>query len=270
MKYNSLIILLIALMHSHSCFAKKVGNIAIVLDDMGNSLSDFQAISLPKEVTFSILPYTPQGKRLAKIARQQNREILAHIPMQAKTGNRMLGKGALMLNMHEQEFKAQLQRALHYLPDAQGINNHMGSRLTEKTKPMRWTMEVLQQRGFYFLDSRTTAQTIAESTAKILNVPALRRNVFLDNVKTEQAMRRQLQRAVHLSKYQQKVVIIAHPYPETLHFLEQQLKQPISGFKLIALKQLIPKTQRLAMSQKQNEFQQAKNTTITTHSIQTQ
>jgi len=257
-------------MHSHACFAKQVGNIAIVLDDMGNSLSDFQALSLPEEVTFSILPYTPQGKRLAKIAHQQNREILVHIPMQAKTGNRMLGKGALMLNMHEQEFKALLQRSLHYLPDAQGINNHMGSALTEKTMPMRWTMEVLQARGFYFLDSRTTAQTIAESTAKILDVPALRRNVFLDNIKTEQAMRRQLQRAINLSKDQHNVVIIAHPYPETLRFLKLQLKQPITDFKLIALKQLIPKKQRLAMSQKQTKFQQANNITITPPSIQTQ
>jgi hypothetical protein len=152
-----------------------------------------------------------------------------------------------------------LQQTLHYLPDAAGINNHMGSSLTEQIQPMRWTMEVLQERGLYFLDSRTTTQTIAESTAKILGTPALRRHIFLDNIKTEQAMNEQLQRAIRLSLNGKAIVIIAHPYPETLNFIQQKFNKPAANIKLVPLNQLLPEAQRLAMEKRKQEFQQANN-----------
>ncbi|WP_019615464.1 divergent polysaccharide deacetylase family protein [Psychromonas ossibalaenae] len=267
MRLTSLIFLL-SLMQSPMGFAQQTGTITIVLDDMGNSLNDFQALSLPKEIVFSVLPYTPQAQLLAEKAHQQEREILLHVPMQAKADNDMLGKGALMLDMQEKEFKETLNRALRTLPYVQGVNNHMGSSLTEQLQPMSWVMEVLHTQGLYFLDSRTTAQTIAESTAKISGIPALRRHVFLDNVKTQQAMEKQLQSAVQLSRNKQSVVIIAHPYPETIKFLQKRFKTPEHGLHLITLNQLIPETQRLAMQRKKSEFQQANNQAVTSPSIQ--
>ena len=257
MRLSSLIILLVTLIQSPFAAAENSARLSIVLDDLGYSLNDFQALSLPKEITFSILPFTPQGRRIAEQAHLQGRNLLLHIPMQAKSNNSKLGKGALMADMQEKEFKAVLKRSLHYLPYAQGINNHMGSTLTEQIEPMRWTMEVLQAQGLYFLDSRTSTQTTAESTAKILGIPALRRHVFLDNIKTAQAMNKQLQRAIRLTQENNVVVIIAHPYPETLRFLQQKFNKPMTNIKLIALNELIPKAQRLAMAQKKSEFQQA-------------
>ncbi len=259
MRLISLIILSITLIRSPSSFAENTAVLSIVIDDLGYNVNDFQALSLPKEITFSILPYTPQGKRLAEKAHQQGRELLVHIPMQAKSNNSKLGKGALMADMQEKEFKTLLKHSLHYLPYAQGINNHMGSSLTEQIEPMRWTMEVLLEQGLYFLDSRTSKQTVAESTAKILGIPALRRHIFLDNIKTEQAIKQQFQQAVQFSLDNKAVVIIAHPYPETLHFLQQTFNQPTANIKLVTLSQLIPEAQRLAMAEKKNEFQQANN-----------
>jgi polysaccharide deacetylase 2 family uncharacterized protein YibQ len=270
MRLLGLIILLLTLVQSTSGFARQNGKLSIVLDDMGYSRNDFQALSLPIEITFSILPFTPQGKRLAEKAQQQGRELLLHIPMQAKSKNKMLGKGALMAAMQEKEFKATLQRSLDYLPYAQGINNHMGSVLTEQIEPMRWTMEVLLEQGLYFLDSRTTAQTVAESTAKIFAVPALRRHIFLDNIKTEQAMNEQFQQALQLCQANKTIVMIAHPYPETLHFLQQKFNSPGADKQLITLNQLIPERQRLAMLKKKREFQQANNLILSNNLSQTQ
>ena len=270
MRLIKLVIFLISLLQSPASFAEKKGMLSIVLDDLGYNLNDLQALNLPKEIAFSILPFTPQGKHLAEKAHQQGRELLLHVPMQAKNDNSKLGKGALMSGMQEKEFKTVLKRTLHYLPYAQGINNHMGSTLTEQIEPMRWTMEVLQAQGLYFLDSRTTTQTIAESTARILGIPALRRHVFLDNIKTEQAMNRQLQRALRLTQDNKAVVIIAHPYPETLRFLQQKFSKPSANFKLMTLNRLIPKAQRLAMAKKKKEFQQASNLASSKDFSQTQ
>ncbi|GLS92489.1 hypothetical protein GCM10007916_35610 [Psychromonas marina] len=240
--------------------AKQPIKLAIVLDDIGYKHSDLQALTLPAAITLSILPYTPYAKKIATVALQQQREILLHVPMQAKQHNEKLGKGALLLDMQEADFKAELNSALNYLPAATGINNHMGSALTEHVKEMQWTMEVLGSHGLYFLDSRTTAKTIAENTAKLANIPALHRHVFLDNIKTNEAMEKQFLAALTLGKKGNGVVIIAHPYPETLQFLASKFKQPNRQIELVALKMLFSTSERLAMTKKRNQLRQVNNT----------
>lgn len=258
---SSLLTFLLVL-QSNISFAKQPLQISIVLDDLGNHQYDLQALTLPSEVTFAVLPYTPYAKKIALLAQTQNRELLLHMPMQAKSHNEKLGEGALMLDMQEQVFKAQLIKALQYFPGATAINNHMGSTLTEHIQPMIWTMDVLNKQGLYFLDSRTSAQTIAQSTAQISGVPALRRHVFLDNVKTNEAMTAQMQQALELGKKNHSIVIIAHPYPETLQFLAQYLTQQNEQINLVPLNQLLSLGDRLAIAKKRSEWQQANNILI--------
>lgn len=261
-RLKSVIFTLLITLQSTLSLASSPIKLAIVLDDIGNSLHDFKALQLPIEITFAILPYTPHARNIADRSLEQNRELLLHVPMQAKAHNDKLGKGALMLDMQETEFKAELNKALQYLPDATGINNHMGSTLTEHATQMQWTMDVLDKQGLYFLDSRTTAKTIAESTAKILGIPALRRHVFLDNIKTDEAMEKQFQQALSLGKQSVSVVIIAHPYPETIRFLSDKFKQENTQIELVPLQALLPQSARLAMAKKRNERQQVNNITI--------
>lgn len=257
-----LVVLFLTLCQSIGNCAEANGSLSIVIDDLGYTPKDLQALSLPIAVTFSILPFTPQGKKIAKLAQQQGREILVHVPMQAKSNNHLLGKGALMSSMHEKEFKAMLRQDLHFLPNAKGINNHMGSLLTEQSEPMRWTMEVLFERGLYFLDSRTSANSLAETTANLLDVPVLKRHVFLDNIKKPEAMNQQYQTALDLTRTHQHVIIIAHPYPETLKFLNDKFTQESEINKLVSLETSISSTQRSAMALKKQAFQQANNLPI--------
>jgi polysaccharide deacetylase 2 family uncharacterized protein YibQ len=261
-RLRSLLLTFFIVLQSTISFAKQPVKMALVIDDIGNNNNDLQALSLHPSITLAVLPYTPYAKKIAKLAQQQNRELLLHMPMQAKSNNEKLGNGALMLDMQEPAFKEQLIKALHYFPGATGVNNHMGSTLTEYIEPMTWTMDVLNKQGLYFLDSRTSAQTIAESTAKISGVPALRRHVFLDNIKTHQAMRAQLQYALDMGKDNQPIVIIAHPYPETLNFLSKYFTTDNQDINLVPLHQLLPQSERLAIAKKRTEWQQANNIVI--------
>jgi len=259
---TSLLVGFILFLQASISYAKQPVKLAIVLDDMGYNRSDLLALDLPPSITFSILPYTPYAKKIAHLAIQQQRELLVHVPMQAKKDNEKLGQGALLLDMQESEFKAKLISALNYLPSATGINNHMGSTLTEHIKEMRWTMEILSDNGFYFLDSRTTAKTVAESTANIAGIPALRRHIFLDNIKTTDAMEKQLLAAIKLGKKNSAVVIIAHPYPETIHFLNTHFYLHNSEIELVALQTLLSPSERLAMTKKRNELLQVNNIVV--------
>ena len=262
-RFASLLLSLIIILQVNVSYAEQPIKLAIVLDDMGYNAKDLRALSLPTSITFSILPYTPYAQKIARLAKEQERELLLHIPMQAKQHNDKLGKGALLLEMDENEFKTQLNHTLNYLTDVTGINNHMGSTLTEHVEQMQWTMDVLNRHGLYFLDSRTTSKTIAESTANISGVPALRRHIFLDNIKTTQAMEKQLLAAIEIGKSNNAVVIIAHPYPETLQFLSDKFEQPQKQFELVALQALLSQTERLALAKKHKQRQQINSLVIT-------
>ena len=212
-------LLLCFLLFSSSSFAARI---AIIIDDIGYRQSDKAVLALPPNVTLSVLPLTPLGKAVATKAHQQGSEILVHLPMQALNG-KTIGPGALTNAMSEQDFKKQLEQAIDSVPFASGANNHMGSLLTQLDKPMHWVMDALLQRDIYFIDSVTTKYTQAGAVAEKVGVPLLKRTIFLDNDKTDAGLELQFQRAIKLTETQTDVVGIAHPYPETLTFLNNNL-----------------------------------------------
>ncbi len=56
---------------------KAKSDIIIILDDLGYRPSDVAAFSLPKEITFSILPQTPLASEIALRAEQEGRACYA-------------------------------------------------------------------------------------------------------------------------------------------------------------------------------------------------
>ena len=217
---------------------------AIIIDDIGYRQSDKAVLSLPANITLSILPHTPLGKSLALEAHQQGNEILVHLPMQALNG-KAIGPGALTNTMTETELKAQISASIHSVPNASGANNHMGSLLTQLNSPMRWVMESLQLHNLYFIDSMTTKYTRAGAVAESMGVPLLRREIFLDNDKTPAGLEKQFNHAISLAHAKRNIVVIAHPYPETVEFLNKNLHRLQSAnIDLVHTSQLLP--QRVA------------------------
>ena len=158
----------------------KQGRVAIIIDDIGYRYSDTKALDLPGNVTYSILPHPPYGKKLALKANRQNNDVLLHIPMESIKAKR-LGPGALTADMSEQGIYQSLSSSLNEIPFAIGINNHMGSRLTTLYQPMSWTMNFLKDNHLFFLDSKTSKDSQAEQAALDSGVPVRNRHVFLDN-----------------------------------------------------------------------------------------
>ena len=213
--------------------------IAIVIDDVGNHQRDLNLLSLPGELTFAILPHTPYSQKFAYLASQQSKELLLHVPMQA-IEDKALGPGALTLDMDKKALQMTLGHALASLPQVTGVNNHMGSALTQYSDPMKWTMEVLRKRGLYFLDSRTTNESQAQTVADLYGVANIARQVFLDNEKQDTYLIQQLEEAKSLSLRNGQTVLIAHPYPETVTFLHEQIPQLLKqGYELVPLSQLV-------------------------------
>lgn len=217
--------------------------LVIIIDDIGNNYNQGNAIvELPGALTLAFLPHTPYAKKLANKAYTQQKEVILHAPMENSV-EAPLGPGALTQSLSETELKHTLRKAIASIPHIQGINNHMGSALTQNTQAMQWVMETLQDEQLYFIDSLTSPKSVAYQQAVSHNLPALRRHIFLDNDKSQVALTKQWSKALSIANKTGRAILIGHPYTESHAFLAKQLPTLASqGIELIPASQLFLQT----------------------------
>ena len=243
--------------------------IAIIIDDLGYKLQqDQRAINLPGQVTFAFLPQTPHVRTLAETANAQGNEIMLHLPMQSVEPI-FLGPGALTQTMSREEFKISLLKSILSIPHVKGINNHMGSLITSQKEPMNWLMEEIARTRLFFVDSRTTVETLAEQTANQYQIANTRRNVFLDHERNRPAIEFQFDQLIQLARKNGSAVAIGHPYAETLDVLEEKIPQlKAAGIRLIPVSELIHQQYLIAKARQKAPWNRANalaQTTIDTN-----
>jgi uncharacterized protein len=197
--------------------------LALIIDDLGYSLdSGRRAIALPGPLTVAVLPFTPNGTALSELAAAAGKEVILHQPMQANDESPP-SPGTLTTHMSGVDLRRTLAAALADVPHAIGVSNHTGSLLTALRVPMRSLMREVHARGLFFFDSRTTPATVAQRVALESGVPTARRDVFLDNVIEPDAIAAEFERVIAIAREQGHAVLIAHPYAQSLNFLEAAL-----------------------------------------------
>ena len=215
--------ILLAWLLSQAAIAENSPVLVIIIDDLGYRLeAGRQAAALPGKVNLAILPHTPNGRLVAKLGLAAGKEILLHTPM-SNLSKVPLGHGGLTAAMSEQELRATLVRNIDSTPGVRGINNHTGSLLTTRREPMEWVMKELAARGLYYVDSRTTADTLAANVATEFGVPSLSRQVFLDNEVSSTAIHQQFEKLLAVARREGTATAIGHPHDATLDYLQRQL-----------------------------------------------
>ncbi|WP_422417938.1 divergent polysaccharide deacetylase family protein [Pseudomonas sp. GZD-222] len=217
---------------------------SLIIDDLGQSSArDSRTLALPGPVTMAIMPDTPHATEFARQAHKAGKTVILHMPMDPATGPYAWHPGTPL-----PELAQRLDAALTKVPYAAGINNHMGSRMTSQAEAMAWLMGELQRRHLFFVDSRTSAATVAAASAQSIDLAQVSRDVFLDDVRTPEAIVRQLQLGIELARKQGSAVLIGHPYPQTLEVLEREMPRLKSqGIELINIQQMISERSNQAM-----------------------
>ena len=199
--------------------------IAIIIDDMGHNLIEGERlIAMDQPLTLAFLPFRRHTTRLAEKAHLHQKEIMLHAPM-ANTRFLELGPGGLNPDMSQPEMAMTLRRALRSIPHVQGVNNHMGSLLTQQLRAMDWVMEELNHYPVYFVDSRTIASSIAGDVAAAYRIPTLTRDVFLDHEQTEEYVDKQFELLIKRAKENGSAIGIGHPHTVTVDYLEKRLPE---------------------------------------------
>ena len=211
--------------------AKPVGGpaglVALIVDDMGDSPEFLdELISLRRPLTISVLPHSRYPDQTARTAHAAGLEVLLHLPLESlgNHGTMTAAEGLISAGADPGEIVASFESSLDRVPFAAGVNNHMGSRFTADEALMRPLLEAVKGRGLFFIDSRTTAQTVAYREALSLGVPAAERNVFLDADEDRSLIRSRLLELFQKAHRDGRAIGICHPFPETLAVLKSSFR----------------------------------------------
>lgn len=217
--------------------------LSLVIDDLGYSFDQGRAaIELQGEHTYAVIPGTHYGKRLAKLAEKHNKEVILHLPLQATDPSAASEANALHQGMDEDLLARRLSEMLEEIPSIKGVNNHMGSLLTQIDYFMRPIMDGIRAHNpnLYFLDSRTSPNSIAYTEAVISGLESIRRDIFLDNDHTNiESIRFQYQLWLQKARDQGHAIAIGHPHPNTIRFLRKHLHKAQNDFRFSSVSRLL-------------------------------
>jgi len=215
--------------------------LAIILDDFGSDRAAAESVfALRYPLTLSVLPNHEHSKEIADEALRHGYQVMLHLPMQS-VANESPEKEELRPGMSAKQVEAMLGEMIESVPDAVGVNNHQGSQATSDPALMDELMPALHNWNLFYVDSRTTAATVAFDAARRDGIPTAFRNVpFLDDVQDVAAIRKQLDLAVRGAKEKKAAVAIGHPHPATLQALREFLpKANASGVRLVFVSELV-------------------------------
>jgi len=205
-----------------SVYTGKPGTLYLILDDAGNSIDPLpEFLKFPGPMAVAVLPQLRYSVEAAARTAAAGKEIMLHQPMEAVGGSNP-GPGVLAVGMGPPEIEETLRENLATVPGAIGVNNHMGSLATADPDVMRPLLTDLRARDLFFVDSRTTVDSVGRETAEEVDVRFAERNVFLDNERDRDSMLGQLRRALELAHEQDSVLMIGHAtVPELADLLNE-------------------------------------------------
>lgn len=199
--------------------------IAIIVDDLGyDSHILKKLLTLDAPLTLAVLPHSPLQKKIARLAREKNMEVMLHLPMEPVEYPIVNpGPGALLVSMTPDQLIRQLESDLNAVPGIKGVNNHMGSRMTSVSTQMYQIFSILKKRNLYFVDSRTTKDTLCKPSARLLQISFAERDVFLDNTADLREIKTQIAKLEHIAAKKGYAIGICHPHTATYHALKETI-----------------------------------------------
>jgi uncharacterized protein len=213
--------------------------IALVIDDLGRNVDDVGRLQrLSIAWTGAVLPFERRTAEVVTTLRREKLEYLCHLPMQPAAANP--GPGALRVDMTPAELSAATRAALDAVPGAPGVNNHMGSVLSAAPGAMRPILEELAARHLFFLDSRTSPDSVGYEMALELGMPAAERQVFLDTDPSQGGVAAQFSRLLDVARQRGAAIAIGHPREDTFAVLEREVPRAVAaGYEFVPVSYLL-------------------------------
>lgn len=191
----------------------------IIIDDVTLQKQINTIRDIGYKITMAFMPPTRSHKNSAKIA-QDIPYAMIHLPLEASFF-KSEEENTLHIGDSYEKIEKRIKLLRNLYPNVKYTNNHTGSKFTADLVSMNKLFKALSKYNFTFIDSRTTAKSVAKQLAKKYNMPYIVRNVFLDNEKDFIYIQNQLKKAVNISKQRGFAIAIGHPYSITMKVLKE-------------------------------------------------
>jgi polysaccharide deacetylase 2 family uncharacterized protein YibQ len=196
--------------------------IAIIIDDMGpDRRNGFGVIKIDEPLTLAFLPCAERLPEMTEIAANRGHELMIHMPMEPENSKLDIGSIGLRDGMNQDEWSTELDKAFASFKGYAGLNNHMGSRLTQNQEAMDYVMTRLVEQGLYFVDSKTIATSVANDSARNAGLKTANRDVFLDHEENIEFVREALVKLEETAKRKGHAIAIGHPKSVTIQGLNE-------------------------------------------------
>ncbi|GAC1388373.1 MAG: hypothetical protein NVSMB31_02250 [Vulcanimicrobiaceae bacterium] len=199
--------------------------LAIIIDDCGQwEQTERAMIALPIPITMSVMPKERYTRSIAQEASAAGKGVMLHLPMEP-VANIDPGAGKITTSMTNEEIKAQVQDDVALVPLATGVNNHEGSKATADPRVMQAVISAVSARPLFFIDSRTSAASVAAQVAAQAGMRTASRDVFLDNEDRIDAVKVMLHQAADLALKNGSAIAIGHPRAATLAAIRELIPE---------------------------------------------
>lgn len=218
---------------------KTQGRIAIVIDDVGYSLSNLATIdAIAYPLTFSVLPGTAHAPEAAQRLRKMGFQIILHLPMEPHE-TMGLEPDTITTDMDEARIRAIISADIQALPRLKGVSNHMGSKATVDPRVVEIVLDEVRKRRMFFLDSFVTPRSVCAEAARKKRVRFAKRDVFLDNDSDPEYIRRQLDVLKEKARANGSAIGIGHDRKNTLEVLRGAIPElSKEGFRFVFVSEL--------------------------------
>lgn len=204
-----------------------LAKMAVIIDDVGvrNTETAANFCELDQTITLSILPFRPYTSQAVELARATKTPYMLHMPMEPKSSRANPGEGVLLVKDDKSVIRRKLLKAFRSVQGAGGLNNHMGSKVTENVRTMEIVMEFLSQNNLFFIDSKTTLNTVGYYISNKTGVKSAIIDGFLDVDNSETAVENKLELLAKQALTNGRILVIGHDRPNTLAVLKRKLPE---------------------------------------------
>ncbi len=215
--------------------------IAIIIDDMGmNRPLSHKMAAVDFPLTLAYLPYAEGLSEMTAAARKHGHELMIHMPMEAMDKSQNTGPIAIKNQMSREDVQGMLGQAFGSFDGYVGLNNHMGSRVTQNSEIMGWVMDELGERGLFYVDSKTISSSVGADMARVEGIDYAVRDVFLDHEESDEFVRSALEKTEAVALQKGYAIAIGHPKDVTLRGLQEWLPTlKARGFEVVPVSELL-------------------------------
>ncbi|MTI46385.1 divergent polysaccharide deacetylase family protein [Sporosalibacterium faouarense] len=209
-----IIISIISTIHTNTIEtnSRKTSYIAIIIDDFGNNsqgTEDMYNLNIP--LTAAVMPFQPFSESDAQAAHEAKLEVILHIPMEPEHGKKeWLGPRGITDDLSNEEIQSCIEDSLSQIPFAVGMNNHMGSKITQDERIIESVLKIIKDRNLFFIDSKTTPKSVIPDISKNLNVKFATRDIFLDGTQNQNHIEKQIEKLGEIALERGYAIGIGH------------------------------------------------------------